>query len=80
MASIPRRVTSTFRATRVTSAGSGVPAASHGGSGPSSVTPMWPGITERDSRCECSWAWKGGVMQVKVVSAACPVAAHRRAA
>ena len=38
------------------------------------TVPLWPGITwGRDARCSCSWAWRGGVMEVKVRSAACLV-------
>jgi hypothetical protein len=39
------------------------------------ATVMWPGITE--PRCEsCSWAWRGGRMEIKIISRSCP--AHRR--
>lgn len=38
------------------------------------VPPPWPGITwGHDARCECSWAFRDGVMQVKVKSGACTV-------
>lgn len=43
----------------------------------------WPGIMAEGgppSRCLCSWAWRGGRMEVKYVSAACPVRGHRAAA
>ena len=82
MASIPRRVNNPFRATRITSAGSGARGAS--GSGPTTETagyrgrPMWPGITDWSHDCACSWAWReDGGMQVKTASGACPVREHR---
>ena len=38
------------------------------------TVPLWPGITwGRDARCSCSWAWRNGVVEVKVRSAACLV-------
>jgi hypothetical protein len=38
------------------------------------TAPMWPGITwGNDARCSCSWAFRGGVMQVKARSGACVV-------
>jgi hypothetical protein len=41
---------------------------------------FWPGITSGfDARCSCSWAFHGGVYQVKLCDSLCVVAGHRAA-
>jgi hypothetical protein len=44
------------------------------GIGPRQGMPPWPGITTgHDARCDCTWAPRDGVYQVKYQSAGCVV-------
>jgi hypothetical protein len=41
------------------------------------TTPLWPGITTgNDARCSCTWAPRGGVMQIKVANSSCIIREH----
>jgi len=71
----------TYRATRVTSAGSLL--RDTGRPGPAVETigyrgaPMWPRIEDWPPDCTCSRAFRDGRMRVKVASGTCPVRWHR---